>query len=69
MVETVLRFSRLTRVRVLGSVPAELWAAAAETGVDIADAPVTNDGYLEARHFVREQSVSRTLHRFGNVIS
>ncbi len=55
------------RVRVIGTVPADLRAAAHAAGVDVADAPVTANGRLELAWFLREQTVSRTLHRFGNL--
>ena len=59
----------VARVRALGEVSDTLRRGAAERGVHLADDPVTADGYLELRHYVREQAVSRTTHRFGTVIS
>jgi RHH-type proline utilization regulon transcriptional repressor/proline dehydrogenase/delta 1-pyrroline-5-carboxylate dehydrogenase len=56
------------RVRVVGTVPAGLWAAAATAGVDLIDAPATPSGRLEVFWFLREQAVSRTLHRFGHLV-
>ncbi len=58
----------LTRVRALGAVSEALRRGAAARDVHLADDPVTADGWLELRHYLREQSVSRTLHRFGTVI-
>ncbi|MEZ5409950.1 MAG: bifunctional proline dehydrogenase/L-glutamate gamma-semialdehyde dehydrogenase [Acidimicrobiales bacterium] len=58
----------VTRVRALGEVSETLRRGAAARGVHLADDPVTADGYLELRHYVREQAVSRTTHRFGTVI-
>ncbi len=58
----------VTRVRAVGAVSDTLRRGAAERGVHLADDPVTADGYLELRHYVREQAVSRTTHRFGTVI-
>jgi RHH-type proline utilization regulon transcriptional repressor/proline dehydrogenase/delta 1-pyrroline-5-carboxylate dehydrogenase len=55
------------RVRVVGQIAPELRAGATEAGIDVIDAPVTLNGRLELRWFLREQSISRTLHRFGNI--
>ena len=55
------------RVRVLGSRTHDLRAAANEAGVHIADDPVTAEGRVELLHYLREQSVSCTTHRYGNV--
>ena len=56
------------RVRVVGTCVDELRAAAADAGACIADDPVTADGRVELLHYLREQSVSRTVHRYGNVL-
>ena len=60
---------RWGRVRIVGSATAELRRAANDAEVTIVDEAVTPSGRLELRHYLREQSVSRTLHRFGNVPS
>jgi len=73
--ETAERFTsrldelRWGRVRMVGHPPADLRSAADEGEVTIIDEAVTPSGRLELRHHLREQSVSRTLHRFGNVPS
>ena len=56
------------RVRVVGTCEPELRVAANEAGVHIADDPVTAEGRVELVHYLREQSVSRTTHRYGNVL-
>lgn len=56
------------RVRVLGSVSPELRQVAARLNVHLADDPVTASGRVELAHHLREQAVSETLHRFGNLI-
>ena len=58
----------MQRVRVVGTCSNELRAAANEAGVHIADDPVTAEGRVELLHYLREQSVSRTTHRYGNVL-
>jgi len=37
------------------------------TGVTVIDAPVLANGRLELRWYLREQTVSRVLHRYGSV--
>ena len=56
------------RVRVVGTCRHELRTAANEAGVHIADDPVTAEGRVEGLHYRREQAVSRTTHRYGNVL-
>ncbi len=57
------------RLRALVPISPELRAAAHAAGVAVLDAPVLAGGRLELRHYVREQTVSRVVHRYGNVIA
>ncbi|WP_436792603.1 bifunctional proline dehydrogenase/L-glutamate gamma-semialdehyde dehydrogenase [Actinospongicola halichondriae] len=63
-----LEWLDVTRVRVLGTVSDELRIAAARNGIHLADDPVTASGRVELRHYLREQAVSETTHRFGNLV-
>lgn len=57
------------RVRVLGEPPSEvLRRVATASGVYLATEPVTAVGRIELLHYIREQAISRTLHRFGNLV-
>ncbi|MEM8745767.1 MAG: bifunctional proline dehydrogenase/L-glutamate gamma-semialdehyde dehydrogenase [Actinomycetota bacterium] len=56
------------RVRILGTVGSDLRQASIDHDVHLADGDVTADGRRELLHFLREQAVSRTLHRYGNVV-
>ena len=56
------------RVRLVGPVGGVLRRAAIERGVHLAADPVLADGRRELLHYLREQSVSRTRHRYGNII-
>ena len=56
------------RVRVVGTCTRELRAAANEAGAHVADDPVTAEGRIELLHYLREQAISRTTHRYGNVL-
>ena len=58
----------LDRVRVLGAVSDELRAAARTAEIHLADDPVTSAGRIELLHYFREQTVSRTTHRYGNLL-
>jgi RHH-type proline utilization regulon transcriptional repressor/proline dehydrogenase/delta 1-pyrroline-5-carboxylate dehydrogenase len=55
------------RLRVWEPVSTAARAAANATGVTVIDAPVLASGRLELRWYLREQSVSRLLHRYGSV--
>ncbi|NNC79190.1 MAG: aldehyde dehydrogenase family protein, partial [Acidimicrobiales bacterium] len=58
------------RMRVVGeAVSPELRVVANAAAVHVADQPVCGIGRIELLHYVREQAVSRTLHRFGNLIA
>ena len=59
---------RFGRIRAVGFVSETVRRAAIAAEVDLVDEAVTTSGRLELRHYVREQAVSRTLHRFGNLI-
>jgi len=59
---------RFGRIRAVGFVSETVRRAAIAAEVDLVDEAVTASGRLELRHYVREQAVSRTLHRFGNLI-
>ena len=53
----------------MGFVSETVRRAAVTAEVDVVDEAVTSSGRLELRHYLREQSVSRTLHRFGNLVA
>ncbi len=65
--EASLATRRWGRVRMVGTVPESLREAAVDHDVHIIDEPVTPSGRLELRLYLREQAISQTLHRFGNV--
>jgi RHH-type proline utilization regulon transcriptional repressor/proline dehydrogenase/delta 1-pyrroline-5-carboxylate dehydrogenase len=58
----------IDRVRVIGTASDELRTAANDHLVHLANDPVTVNGRIELLHYLREQAISRTLHRFGNVL-
>ena len=56
-----------SRVRCLGAVPTAALEAAADNGSWLDRAPVVQSGRHEMLHYLREQAVSWSLHRFGHV--
>ncbi len=62
-----LESMRPSKVRALGCVSDAIYQACDEHGIPIDDAPVTAVGRIELLHWVREQCVSQTQHRYGNV--
>jgi RHH-type proline utilization regulon transcriptional repressor/proline dehydrogenase/delta 1-pyrroline-5-carboxylate dehydrogenase len=61
---------RFGRIRYVGDggVSDIVRRAAIAAEVDLVDAPVTASGRLELRWYLREQAISQTLHRFGNLV-
>ncbi len=60
---------RVDRIRYAAPerVPADVYAAAAETGFYIARAPVMMDGRIELLQYYRQQSICDNYHRYGNL--
>ena len=56
------------RVRVIGPVESGLRTAAHAAGIHLIDSPVTSEGRIELLYCLREQAVSRTMHRYGNLV-
>jgi len=56
------------RVRVCEPISTAARAAANSAGITVIDAPVLANGRLELRWYLREQTVSRVLHRYGSLI-
>lgn len=60
----------VSRVRFVGTAPSiEEHRTAARHGIHLITSPVTSSGRVELLHLVREQALSVTLHRFGNLIN
>jgi RHH-type transcriptional regulator, proline utilization regulon repressor / proline dehydrogenase / delta 1-pyrroline-5-carboxylate dehydrogenase len=57
------------RVRIVGAAETEVLEAATLADVYAADSPVVFDGSIELLNYLREQCVTRTMHRFGNVLA
>jgi RHH-type proline utilization regulon transcriptional repressor/proline dehydrogenase/delta 1-pyrroline-5-carboxylate dehydrogenase len=55
------------RARVWTPLSTAARAAANAVGLTVIDAPVLANGRLELRWYVREQTVSRVVHRYGSV--
>lgn len=58
----------IEHARILGGpVSAPALQLAALNNLHLADDPVTGFGRIELQHFLREQAISTTIHRFGNL--
>ena len=68
-VALLARMEPWSRIRYVGTPSAELRAAAWDAEVDLIDAPVLAHGRRELLWYLREQAISRTLHRFGNLVA
>ena len=59
----------ISPVRLIGAEPTdELLRVANSNGMHISSGPVTKAGRIELLNYVREQALSVTLHRFGNLL-
>lgn len=58
----------IDRLRALVEISREARAAAHAAGAVVLDAPPLAAGRLELRAYLREQAISRTVHRYGNVM-
>jgi RHH-type proline utilization regulon transcriptional repressor/proline dehydrogenase/delta 1-pyrroline-5-carboxylate dehydrogenase len=63
-----LASSNYERLRVLAPLSTDLRRCANRAGINVVDAAVVANGRLEMRYYLREQSVSQTVHRYGNVL-
>jgi RHH-type proline utilization regulon transcriptional repressor/proline dehydrogenase/delta 1-pyrroline-5-carboxylate dehydrogenase len=60
--------ARVERLRALVPISRALRAAAHAAGIVVLDAPVLGAGRLELRHYLREQTVARVVHRYGSIM-
>ncbi|MFH2131999.1 MAG: aldehyde dehydrogenase, partial [bacterium] len=67
--ELVARIPKVARIRYAGSdrVPEAVFKTAAKTGFFISCAPVLMEGSIELIHYMQNQSISHTYHRYGNL--
>ena len=63
-----VRQIRPDRIRTVGECSPELRRVADDLGIHVADSPVTSNGRIELLHYLREQAISRTMHRYGNLL-
>jgi hypothetical protein len=56
------------RLRALGPLSTALRRALNTAGPSVVDVPVLANGRLELRYYLREQALSQTVHRYGNII-
>jgi RHH-type proline utilization regulon transcriptional repressor/proline dehydrogenase/delta 1-pyrroline-5-carboxylate dehydrogenase len=58
----------VARLRALTDVGDELAAACHRLDIAVDRSPISADGSIELPHWLREQAISRTLHRYGSVL-
>ena len=65
-----LAADKVERVRFVGMTPTvDDYAVANQLGIHLVTGPVLGAGRIELLHYVREQAMSVTLHRFGNLVN
>ena len=67
IVSEMVRRRRIQRLRCPGTPPRALWTLPAELAVSITAGATHDDGYVELRAYLNEQSVSVSYHRYGNL--
>jgi RHH-type transcriptional regulator, proline utilization regulon repressor / proline dehydrogenase / delta 1-pyrroline-5-carboxylate dehydrogenase len=67
-VERLASPAAVDRVRAWEPISSAARAAANDAGLTVIDAPVLASGRLELRWYLREQTVSRVLHRYGSMM-
>lgn len=55
------------RIRSVGFPDEGLQIAAQRAGIHLVDSPITRPGRIELLHYLREQPISETTHRCGNI--
>jgi RHH-type proline utilization regulon transcriptional repressor/proline dehydrogenase/delta 1-pyrroline-5-carboxylate dehydrogenase len=68
-IESASAPSHLVRVRAPGGASMPFLARAHELGIVVDSAPITGSGDIELPHWLLEQSVSRTRHRYGRLLT
>ena len=68
LIERLRSSNSVERLRVVDPVSLDVRAAAHAAGAAVIDAPVLAVGRLELRWYLREQTVARVVHRYGNVM-
>jgi RHH-type proline utilization regulon transcriptional repressor/proline dehydrogenase/delta 1-pyrroline-5-carboxylate dehydrogenase len=56
------------RLRALEPLSTPLRRVLNATGINVVDVPVLANGRLELRYYLREQALSQTVHRYGNIL-
>jgi len=62
------RLAPWSRIRLVGGAEGGLRDRVIRAEIDLVEAPVVANGRYELRWYLREQAISRTLHRFGNLV-
>jgi RHH-type proline utilization regulon transcriptional repressor/proline dehydrogenase/delta 1-pyrroline-5-carboxylate dehydrogenase len=65
--EFIERIPAFERVRAFRPLTRQQYEKANAAHTLVIETPLTNDGRIELRHYLREQSVTRTTHRYGAI--
>lgn len=63
----VIHRQKIRRMRVIGDLETEFMSLVAPLNVHVERSPVVADGRQELLNYLLEQTISRTMHRFGNI--
>ncbi len=66
--EMIAQLPNIERVRALSRPSEQLLRAAQDQHVPLIQEPLSADGRLELRYYLREQAISETQHRYGNLV-
>ena len=66
--ELINNIANFERIRILQEPSEQLLKAAHQHHVPVVQEPLSADGRLELRLYLREQAISETNHRYGNLI-
>jgi RHH-type proline utilization regulon transcriptional repressor/proline dehydrogenase/delta 1-pyrroline-5-carboxylate dehydrogenase len=61
------RLATFERVRAFSPLTRQQYEKAKAAHTLVIETPLTTDGRIELRHYLREQSVTRTTHRYGAI--
>ena len=66
--EMIAQLPNIERVRALSQPSEQLLRAAQDQHVPLIQEPLSADGRLELRYYLRGQAISETQHRYGNLV-
>lgn len=68
LINRLHQYHEYDRLRLISPISTALRQAVNQAGLGVVDAPVVANGRLALRYYLREQAMSHTYHRYGNII-